>query len=118
MPKAKFVSLICHIPDDLTEEHTVFDVGQEDEPYLLVKKKKVWSGRMNVDDVEDLTIIDPIDFKDNIRVELWDRDSGYVSGGDDLLGSLTIMASQAGSGELEHQFKRSKASYTLIYKVE
>jgi hypothetical protein len=118
MPKAKFVSLICHRPSDISEDDTGFDVGQEDEPYLMVNKKRIWDGRMGINDVEDLTGINPVDFKDDLRVELWDRDAGYISGKDDLLGSFTIQTLQAGLGELEHQFKRKKANYTLTYKVE
>ena len=118
MPKAKFVSLICHRPSDISEDDSGFDVGQEDEPYLMVNRKRIWSGRMGINDVEDLTRVNSVDFKDDLRVELWDRDAGYVSGGDDKLGSLSIQESQAGLGEREHQFKRSKANYTLTYKVE
>ena len=73
---------------------------------------------MGINDVEDLTRVNSVDFKDDLRVELWDRDAGYASGKDDPLGSLTIKVIQAGLGELEHQFKRRKANYTLTYKVE
>ena len=118
MPNLKLVSLVCHRPDDLDEEDAVFDVGVEDEPYIIAGNKRVWSGRMGVDDVEDLTGVEPISFKNSIRVELWDRDSGYVLGEDDPLGNVTIQAFQSELGELSHQFRRKKAKYTLTYKVE
>jgi hypothetical protein len=118
MPKAKFVSLVCNKPDDISEGDSGFDVGREDEPYLMVDNKRIWSGRMGMGDVKDLSVIDPIDFKDSMRVQLRERDAGYASGTDDQLGSFTIKALQAGLGELEHQFRRRKARYTLTYKVE
>ncbi|MFC1804041.1 hypothetical protein ACFL0D_08795 [Thermoproteota archaeon] len=73
---------------------------------------------MGINDVEDLTEVEPVSFKKSIKVELWDRDSGYVLGEDDPLGNISIQAFQAGLGELSHQFKRRKAKYTLTYKVE
>jgi hypothetical protein len=117
MPNLKFVSLRCHRPDDISEDDSVFDTGPEDEPYLMADYKRVWSGRMGMDEVVDLTSVEPISFKDRIRVELWDRDAGYV-GEDDRLGSLTIMAFQSGLGELQQEFRSGKAKYSLIYKVE
>jgi hypothetical protein len=102
----------------MSEDNNLFDVGQEDEPYLLAGHKRVWSGRMGIDDVEDLTRVEPVSFKNIIKVELWDRDAGYVSGDDDSLGNITIQEAIAGLGELSHQFKRRKAKYTLTYKVE
>jgi hypothetical protein len=117
MPNLKFVSLICHRTDDSSEDDAVFDVGPEDEPYLLAGNKRIWSGRMAVNDFEDLTGLEPVSFKNSIRVELWDRDPGYT-GEDDKLGHLSIQAFQAGLGELTHEFRRKKAKYTLTYKVE
>lgn len=118
MSNLKLVSLLCHIPDDISEEDSIFDIGVEDEPYLMVDHKRIWSGRMGVNDVRDLSDLESIPFEENIRVELWDRDAGYVSEGDDPLGNIIIHASQKGTGELSHLFKRKKARYTLTYKVE
>ncbi|MFC1804040.1 hypothetical protein ACFL0D_08790 [Thermoproteota archaeon] len=41
MPNLKFVSLVCHRPDDISEDDAVFDVCYEDEPYLLAGHKRV-----------------------------------------------------------------------------
>jgi len=118
MPILKFVSLVCHKPDDMSEDDSGFDVGPEDEPFLIVGHKKVWSGRMGIGAVENLSDVDPISFENSITVELWDSDPGYVTGEDDKLGHISIQEALAGSGELSHQFKRRKAEYTLTYKVE
>jgi hypothetical protein len=118
MPNLTFVSLECHKTDDVSEDDSIFDVGLEDEPYLKVGHKKVWSGRMVIGNVEDLSGVEPIPFEENIRVELWERDSGYVSGQDDLLGYVIIHASQIGHGEVSHKFKRRRARYTLVFKVD
>jgi hypothetical protein len=116
MPNLRFVSLLCHQPDDIGEDDTGLDIVREDEPYLMVGHKKVWNGRMGIGEVEDLSGVESIPFKETIRVELWDRDSGYVLDRDDPLGNITIHASQIGR-EASHQFKRRKARYTLTYKV-
>jgi hypothetical protein len=102
----------------MSEDDSLFDVGVEDEPYLMVDYKKVWSGRMGINDLEDLSKVKPIPFEQSIRVELLDRDAGYSLNGDDPLGTVTINAYQKGLGVLSHQFKRKKAKYTLTYKVE
>ena len=119
MPELKFVSLICHRPDDASEaDDRLFDATVEDEPYILVNHKKVWDGkRMSANDVADLSDVKPISFKDSVRVELWDADPGYTPE-DDQLGRLTIQASLASAGELTHEFKRKSAKYTLTYKVK
>ena len=118
MANLKFVSLECIRPDDMSEDDSVFDVGQEDEPYIIAGHKRVWSGRMGIGDIENLIDVNPVSFVNSVKVELWDRDPGYVLGEDDPLGNISITESVAGLGELTHQFKRRKAKYTLTYKVE
>jgi hypothetical protein len=52
---------------------------------------------MNVDDVEDLSLLEPISFKNKVDIQLLDQDAGYTGGDeDDLLGRLTVQAFQAG----------------------
>ncbi len=54
-------------------------------------------GRMNVDDVEDLSLLEPISFKNKVDIQLLDQDAGYTGGDeDDLLGRFTVQAFQAG----------------------
>ena len=90
----------------------------EDEPYLLVNHKRVWGvKRMKANDVEDLSHLELIQFKESIRVELWDKDAGFFPD-DDQIGILNIQANQAGFGELKHVFKRKNAIYTLTFQVD
>ncbi len=119
MPEFKFVSILCQRTDDSSRsDDRSMDMTEEDEPYLLADHKRVWDGRrMNINDVADLSGIDPISFKDSILIELWDRDAGYDPD-DDQIGRLNIQAFQSGLGELTHEFKRKNARYTLTYKVE
>jgi hypothetical protein len=119
MPNLKLISLQCHKPDDISEaDEAGFDMGVEDEPYLMAGHKKVWNGRMKKGDIEDLAGVNPISFKESIRVELWEKDPNYVSDKDDQLGNITVYASQMGAGEISNLFKRRKARYTLTFKVE
>ena len=119
MSKLKLVSLKCHSTSDMNEtDDTAFDATIEDEPYLLVNHKRVWGvSRMKANETIDLSDVEPVSFSNQVVVELWDRDAGY-SPADDRLGILTVQAGHAGSGELAHEFTRSKAKYTLTYFVE
>ena len=117
MPNLKFVSLTCIRPDDISEDESGFDVGEEDEPFLLVNHNRVWRGRMTRGDVKDLSEIEPIHFDNQVSVELRERDPGYVPS-DDSLGTFNVQALQAGLGEIEHQFETRRAKYVLIYQVE
>ena len=116
--RSLLVSLSCLRTDDSGEDDAFFDVGVGDEPYLIADRRRVWSGRMSVNDEADLTGVEPIAFEEYIRVELWDRDAGPQAGQDDRLGDIDISAVYAGLGELSHQFKTRRARYTLVYKVE
>ena len=102
----------------MSENDSVFDIGDEDEPFIMADHQKIWSGRMGLNDVEDLSKVSPVSFEENIRVALWDRDAGYSSNEDDPIGDVVIHASQKGHGELTHSFKGRRAKYTLNYKVE
>ena len=119
LPKLKFVSLKCHRTDDTSKsDDASFDMGIEDEPYLLANHKRVWGvKRMKSGDLEDLSGVEPITFDEKISVELWDKDPGYYPA-DDQIGRLNVQASQAGLGEMIHEFKRKNAYYTLTYKVK
>ena len=119
MSKLKLVSLICHVTDDSGEvDENIFDVNVEDEPFILVDKKRVWGVKlMKANDVEDLSNVELIQFTDKVNIELWDRDAEYFPA-DDLLGRLTVHASKSGLGEQTHRFKRRSAVYTLTYKVD
>jgi hypothetical protein len=119
LPKLKFVSLQCHRTDDAGEadEHPT-DMTVEDEPYLLANHKRVWGvKRMKAHQKEDLSGVEPINFKESISVELWEKDAGFFPD-DDQIGRLRVQSNQLGIGELTHEFKRKSAWYTLTYKVE
>jgi len=119
MPKLKLVSLICNATDDSGElDENIFDTNIEDEPYILVDKKRVWGVKlMKTNDSEDLTEVTPIQFTDKVSIELWDRDAEYFPA-DDLLGRLTVNATKTSLGEQKHRFKRRSAFYTLTYRVD
>jgi hypothetical protein len=120
MAKLIFVSLKCHKTDDSGEDNLarLYDIGVEDEPYLLVDRNKVWSGRMKANDEVSFTGIESIPFEDQVHVELWDRDAGPENGKNDNIGDLIILSAQAGLGEQSQQFKTRIADYTLVYQVE
>ena len=118
MAKLCLRKIICHKTDDAKENDQVFDIGIEDEPLLLVNHKRVWSGRMSPNSEEDLSEIQSISFKDQVHMALMERDPGYASIGDEVLGQTTIYAIQANSGEQEINFNKTDSRYTIVYKVE
>ncbi|UCG69461.1 MAG: hypothetical protein JSV09_00090, partial [Thermoplasmata archaeon] len=85
MPKLKFISLICHRPDDASRtDDRSLDMTVEDEAYLIADNKRVWGvKRMSANDVADLSEVPPIDFSKRIRVELWDKDPSFFGRQDD-----------------------------------
>jgi hypothetical protein len=117
MVKLRLLSLICHGTDDSEKDGAVYDIGTEDEPFLVVNNKRVWGGRMGANEEKDLTEVEPISFENRVQVGLRERDPGPEMGYDNL-GNVTIRAIQAGVGTQSHHFQKKDASYTLKYSVE
>ena len=108
MAKLQLISLVCHGTEDYTGA---------DEPYLLVKGRRIWGPEsMNDNDVEDLSRVSPISFSSKARIDLYDQDAGWLDD-DDHLGTTYARASFAGRGEYEHHFRGDGAHYTLTYQV-
>ena len=104
----RLISLVCHGTEDWTGA---------DETYLLAAGRRVWGpNSMNDNDVADLTGIPHQQFRSKIRIDLYDKDAGFVDD-DDHLGRTYARASQAGKGEQEHDFTGDGAHYTLTYEV-
>jgi len=107
-------SLICHDTQDATGD---------DEAKLVVYvdgvRTRVWRKDMNDDDSNDrdkseLVLNVAFRFRHDIRIELWDEDTGFFDS-DDHLGSV-IMGPQAATN-VRVGFVESDASYTLLYDV-
>ena len=116
MPNLRLVSLTCHRPND-SGEYSSYDIGDIDEPFLIVNGAKIWSERMKADEIEDLSKIKPIPFEYSCNLELWEKDPG-VLGEDDLLGQILIESNMKSSSILSQDFKCGTSKYTLNYKVE
>ncbi|MFV8752919.1 FHA domain-containing protein [Nannocystaceae bacterium ST9] len=85
-----------------------------DEPFLLVRKNKVWShDNMKSGVTFSLRNIQPMGFADEIDVTLMEKDVGR----DDRLGSGTITADQLGKGEQQFEWTEAGCHYQLIYEV-
>jgi len=94
--------------------------ASEDEPYLVVGGRKVWSGVVDYGNVAtivtvDLTHLAPIPFYDNIEVVLKEEDGPFDK--DDFLGRNYIAASQAENRSHEVWFKEDGAKYKLVYRI-
>jgi hypothetical protein len=98
-------------------EYSSYDLGDVDEPFLIVDGAKIWSARMETDETEDLSKIKPIPFEDCVKLELWEKDPG-VLGEDDLLGQIRICSDKKSTSIHSYDFKLGTAKYTLNYKVE
>lgn len=86
-----------------------------DEPYLLVRKDKVWSYEgMKSGMVISLRSIQPIPFIDAIDVALMEAER---LGRDDLLGSGTITTHQLDKGEQQFEFRDKGCHYQIVYEV-
>lgn len=94
--------------------------ASEDEPYLVVAGRKVWSGVVTYGHVAtvvtvSLSHIEPIPFYDNIEVVLKEEDGPFD--GDDFLGRNYIAASEAEGRTHEVWFREDGASYKLVYAL-
>lgn len=58
-----------------------------------------------------------LEFSGNLNISLWDYDSGS---GDDLLGSVTVLESEAGEGEIAKLAASTveSSAYYVVYTVE
>jgi uncharacterized tellurite resistance protein B-like protein len=86
-----------------------------DEPYLMVRKNKVWSHEgMKSGMVVSLRSLPPVSFADNIDVTLMEKER---FGRDDQLGGGAITADQLGKGEQQFEFTEKGCHYQLVYEV-
>lgn len=108
MSDLKLISIKCHRTEDWFGA---------DEIILIINKKRVWGPvKMDRNDIKDLSGISTIPFCGRIRIDLFDKDVGWIDE-DDHLGSTYAYSSQAGRGIQEHHFKGDGAHYTLLYSV-
>lgn len=86
-----------------------------DEPYLMVRKNKVWSHEgMKSGMTMSLRSLPPVSFADNIDVTLMEKER---FGRDDVLGGGAITADQLGKGEQQFEFTEKGCHYQLVYEV-
>jgi uncharacterized tellurite resistance protein B-like protein len=86
-----------------------------DEPYLMVRKNKVWSHEgMKSGMTVSLRSLQTVSFNDNIDVTLMEKER---FGRDDVLGAGAITADQVGKGEQQFEFREKGCHYQLVYEV-
>ena len=86
-----------------------------DEPYLMVRKNKVWSkDGMKSGMTISLRSLAPVSFTDNIDITLMEKEK---FGRDDVLGGGHITADQLGKGEQQFEFREKGCHYQLVYEV-
>lgn len=86
-----------------------------DEPYLLVRKDRVWSHKdMKSGMILSLRSIPPIPFQDQVDLSLMEHER---LGRDDLLGSGTITTDKLDKGEQQFEFRERGCHYQLVYEV-
>ncbi len=107
MAKLKLLELRCKETED---------TGQ-DEAYLTVASKKVWStDGISSGETASLRGVPLISFSGKVEVALWDKDTGMFDS-DDNLGKFTVSAGLAGQDEQEYHFTGDGGDYLLIYEV-
>jgi hypothetical protein len=85
-----------------------------DEPYLFVRKNKVWScPRMRSGVTVLLGSVPPTDFTEEIDVALMEKDVFD----DDRLGSGTATIDDLGRGLLDFDWTEAGCHYQLLYEV-
>lgn len=117
MATLKLHRITCKKTDDPDEIDAIYDIGLEDEPYLLVNGKEVWTGRMSPGEVIELSEIEPLPFRDSVKIELMERETGHGRN-DDILGEITIRESDANLQKIVKELQSGKAEYILEYYVE
>jgi uncharacterized tellurite resistance protein B-like protein len=86
-----------------------------DEPYLMVRKNKVWSHEgMKSGMTVSLRSVPTASFTDNIDITLMEKER---FGRDDVLGGGAITADQLGKGEQQFEFREKGCHYQLVYEV-
>jgi hypothetical protein len=104
--KLKLKSLYCQKTEDTTGS---------DEAYLVINGEQIW-GDQPINDQDPRPINIEFDFSKEVKIKLFDRDTGIFDR-DDYLGTVTITEDQAGQGEKEGNFTEDGADYTLYYEV-
>jgi hypothetical protein len=98
------------------------DTFGADEAYLRRDGGRVIWGPvdMNTDaypnsdaDLEDVPLLP---FTGKITLQLYDQDTGFLET-DDYLGTVTVRADEAGTGEKRQEFREEGAHYVLAYEV-
>jgi uncharacterized tellurite resistance protein B-like protein len=86
-----------------------------DEPYLMVRKNKVWTHEgMKSGMTVSLRSLPVVSFTDNIDITLMEKER---FGRDDVLGGGAITADQVGKGEQQFEFTEKGCHYQLVYEV-
>ncbi len=88
-----------------------------DEAYLTADGDKIWkTDNIEAGDTVSLRSVEPVDFARKIKLELFDKDSGFFDS-DDNLGSAIIKEHLLNESEQECSFNEEGADYILIYEV-
>lgn len=107
--RLKLISLKCNETEDVTGA---------DDAYLHVDGALKWGPQsMNNGHTKDLSGIDPIEFENSVRLDLYDQDAGSWFDDDDHIDKVIISTADAALGVRECKFKGDGASYTLKYQV-
>lgn len=107
--RLRLISLKCHETEDVTGS---------DHAYLHVNNILKWGPRaINNGQTRDLTGVEPISFRDTIRIDLYDEDTGSWFDEDDHIDKEIISKADANLGVKERKLKGDGASYTLKYEV-
>jgi len=110
MPFLRLQSLECHQTETITGP---------DKAYLRVNGRTVWGPqKINDHESKDLGGVDRIEFAENCRIDLYDKDTRLPGDPDDHLGTAYVWSRQVGEGEQHLPFSGSRWSYTLHLRVE
>ena len=103
----KLITLFC----SQTEEGF-----SEDEPYITVNGKTVWSARMSNGEVADLSDVPEVEISESALITLFEKDI-RIWDYDDFLGTAYAFSNMAGLGQQRATFTGDGASYELTFEV-
>ncbi len=90
-----------------------------DSAYLKINGAIIWGPeQMNNDDMRNLSECSAISFNTNLRIELYDQDTGILGDSDDHIGGIEITGSLAGKGNQENTISGDGAKYIISYRIE
>jgi len=111
-----FLRIICYESLDPLDNDAIYDIGNEDEPYLQVDNDVVWTSRMKKGDSIDLSDLEPVRIFKPVKILFKERATGH-NRDDVILGEWEVRPEMASRERKYVDFHLNNAHYALEYKI-